>query len=143
VTTPKLPEGLEPVAWTEKHTMAAIRATASFGTVELTREHGPYDINRPSFKCDRLVEAIVAARDVHWQAALQALAAEIAALREDAARYRWLRDKWDAEPASAEFYPCIRLYNLAGDADEAFCGQTNIDAAIDAARAAADQGGAS
>lgn len=51
----------------------------------------------------------------------------------DAERYRFLRDKWDAEPASAEFYPCIRLYNLTGEADDAFCNEQKLDAAIDAA----------
>lgn len=80
-TEVKLPESLEVVAWAEKHTMAAIRASASYGEVVLTTEHGPYDIDRPTFKCDRLVEAIVAARDAHWQSSLKARDAEIERLR--------------------------------------------------------------
>lgn len=60
----------EPVAWEERHTMAAINATASFDTVRLTSEHGPYDISRPTFKCDRLVEAVIAIRDAQWRNAL-------------------------------------------------------------------------
>lgn len=51
----------------------------------------------------------------------------------DAERYRWIRDKWDGEPASAEFYSTIRLYNLHGKADDAFCSAQSLDAAIDAA----------
>jgi hypothetical protein len=62
------------------------------------------------------------------------LQAENEALRKDAKRYRKIRDRWDGEPASAEFYPCIRLYNLAGKADAAFCEEQSLDAAIDAAK---------
>jgi len=85
MTAPKLPEGLEPVAWTEKQTMTAIKTAKTWGTVKLTREVGPYDIDVPTFDASLLALAIVAARDVQWDAALQALAAEkdseIAALK--------------------------------------------------------------
>lgn len=60
------------VAWSEQHTMKAIRNAAAFGTVRLTSEHGPYGIDRPTFKCDRLAENIVAIRDSQWQTAIAA-----------------------------------------------------------------------
>jgi hypothetical protein len=59
-----------PKAWTESHTMKAIRTAAAWGSVKLTSEYGPYSVDRPTFLCDRLVEAIVNARDAQWIAAL-------------------------------------------------------------------------
>lgn len=67
-------------------------------------------------------------------AQLVELQEENARLREDAERYRWIRDTCKGEPISAEFWPCIALYELGGEADDIFCTSGELDRSIDAAR---------
>jgi hypothetical protein len=80
-TAPKLPEGLEPVAWGTTRTtdgkqiLSEMCVATNPAYVKVHNQH--------------LWEPLVRLSDA--QAALQALAAEIAALRQDAARYRWLK----------------------------------------------------
>lgn len=73
--------------------------------------------------------------------AFSELTAEVAALREDAERYRWLRANAKESPLrpklyAAEMFPDTRLQyqfpTLMSWAD--YCGQIELDAAIDAAR---------
>ena len=56
---------------------------------------------------------------------------------QDAKRYRWIRDTCNGCPADAEFWPAIALYELKGQSDDDFTSHQNLDAAIDAAIAAA------
>ena len=79
MTAPKLPEGLEPVAWRYKTAHTTHLCHSRLDHYFSNDEGATYVKGEPLV---RLSDA---------QAALQALAAEIAVLREDAARYRWLR----------------------------------------------------
>lgn len=117
----------EPVAWVRKDQLQHVNmfgpalchvyATEQPGTVAL--------IEKPT-------HSIPAAE----LATLREKAAEADDLRKDAERYRWIRDIAAGEPASAEFWPAIRL-SIYKDADTEWeinsTLELPIDAAIDAA----------
>ena len=129
-TAPKLPEGLEPVAWRVDWPLDLIDSIAP------DRFYDASDAHRMNCHLGYVPgvapvpEAMVLRSDA--QAALQAQAAEkdaeIAALEEDAARYRWLRDSSEWEMFEDRWLTALDIYGQ---------GPNDLDAAIDSAIALA------
>jgi len=119
-TAPKLPEGLEP----ELRLLAA------------SMRHSAGQWMVPGWDGHKVAVLLEKA-----QAALQALAAEkdpeCETLREDAARFAWLLDNANIDFDPSEPYQLVIWEPGTGDDWKSI-----VRAAIDAARAAADQGGA-
>jgi hypothetical protein len=144
MTAPKLSDGLEPVAWRVDWPLDLIDSIAP------DRFYDASDAHRMNCHLGYVPgvapvpEAMVLRSDA--QAALQALAAEkdaeIAALKEDAARYRWLREE-------AQYFPSGRapavvlcdehdlLEKGRTQGDWGFISGGKLDAAIDSAIALA------
>ena len=133
MTTPKLPEGLEPVAWLDDG------LSASNGTEEPSHRVVTDKTKRdmPRAAVTAYNDALVRLSDA--QASLLAKEAECEALRVKAARYDWLREQHWIDSTLCVVRTPKKNIVLGADCPSL----ERLDDAIDAARAAAEQGGAS
>ena len=68
---------MTPEPMSEDEIIKCIVDAGCVGTVKMTFESGPYDITRASINSDKLVRAIIAARDAQWREMLGEPVAEV------------------------------------------------------------------